>query len=124
MSSFVAQHSVGQEDIRSAATRGDWPLVERLARSSLKKSPRDRTSALLLTMSQFRQGKSEEALSSARRTLEIDSSLMQAWLIAAECESQLQHGSAAITILINANRRFPDSIQPTWALGMAYAKNE
>lgn len=119
----MTRQSTGQADIRSAASRGDWPTVERIASASLAKNSRDRTSALLLTMAQFRQGKNEAALLSAHKTIALDSSLMQAWLIAAECESQLQRSGDAITTLLEARRHFPDSIQPTWALGLAYARN-
>ncbi len=118
----IAQQRPASSDIRQAASRGDWPTVERLALGILKKNKTDRTTSLLLTMAQLRQGKPAEALASAQRTIALDSSMMQAWLLASESQTQLKRSEDAIATLKGAQRRFPDSLQPTWALGMAYAR--
>ncbi|MBL0320808.1 MAG: tetratricopeptide repeat protein [Ignavibacteria bacterium] len=118
-----AQTATQQSAMRAAASRGDWPTVERLATQSLKADKKDRVASLLLTLSQLRQGKDKEALASAHRTIAIDSSIMQAWLMASECEAQLKHPKESISLLQAAHNRFPDSLQPTWALGMAYARS-
>jgi len=109
-------------EIKNAVGRNDWQSVERLAAKSLVKSPKDRTSSLLLTMSLMRQEKLPQALASAQRTVAIDSSLMQAWLIVSECQSKLALTKESISTLLETQRRFPDSLQPTWALGMTYAR--
>lgn len=117
-----AQTATSHSAMRAAASKGDWPTVERLATQSLKAAKNDRVASLLLTLSQLRQGKDKPALASAHRTIAIDSSMMQAWLMASECEAQLKHPKESISLLQAAHKRFPDSIQPTWALGMAYAR--
>lgn len=117
-----AQKPSPTTDLRVAASKGDWPTVEVLATKALKSNRNDRLASLLLSMSQLRQGKDQEALRSAHRTIALDSSMMQAWLLASECEAQLNHANASISLLLAAQKRFPDSLQPTWALGMAYSK--
>ncbi len=119
---LVALQTPTATDIRQAASRNDWPTVERLALGILKKDKTDRTISLLLTMAQLRQGKAAEALASAHRTIALDSSMMQAWLLASESQTQLKQSEDAIATLKEAQQRFPDSLQPTWALGMAYAR--
>ena len=61
---LVALQTPTATDIRQAASRNDWPTVERLALGILKKDKTDRTISLLLTMAQLRQGKAAEALAS------------------------------------------------------------
>lgn len=116
------QNSATSQTMREAVVNSDWPTVERMATKVLVKSPRDRTASLLLTMALLHQNKLPQALNSAKKTIDIDSSLMQGWIVASECQTKLGLYDEAIGTLLQAQHRFPDSVQPTWALGMAYAR--
>jgi tetratricopeptide (TPR) repeat protein len=122
MFAIHAHAQVGGQELRDAVLRNDWPTVERVATATLKRTPNDRTASLMLTLAFLRQGKHDKALSAAERTIAIDSTLMQAYLMKAEAATNVRRGNDAIATLEDARRRFPDSIQPSWALGMAYAR--
>ncbi len=109
--------------MQQAAAKGDWKTVERLAQQTLLKHPTDRMSALLLALSLSRQSKHSEAIAACRKVYTIDPNILQVYLIESEAQSALKQSDDAIATLQRAQKQFPDSVQPTWALGMAYARN-
>lgn len=121
-SSFVFSQTPDQRSLQSAMRDKNWPEIERiLTRMSIENSS-DPNLLGIYTMSLLQQNKSEKALTFAQRSLSIDSTRMQTWLVLAECLSRTNQRDANLRTLEDAARRFPDSVQTTWALGLAYAK--
>lgn len=77
----------------------------------------------LYTLSLLEQAKIAPALSSAKRTLALDSQRIQSWLVLSECQSRSSDQLSALSTLRQALTRFPDSLQVSWAYGLALVKN-
>lgn len=109
--------------IEEAARGNDWKRVEQLSNTYLKRHPNDRPILYILPLAQMRLGRFDRALLSAQHLRAIDSLRIQPWLMISECEIALNRTSDAVSTLERARVLFPDSVQVTWALGMAYARN-
>lgn len=112
-----------QREIEDAARAGNWSKVESLATAAAKRTPNDVSTLYILTLSQLRLGKYDRALSVLQRLRSLDSVRIQPWLMISECEVALNRMPAAISTLMLARLRFPDSVQVPWALGMALARS-
>ena len=109
--------------IEDAARASDWKRVEQLSGVYLKRHPNDRSILYILPLAQMRLGKFDRALVSAQHLRAFDSLRIQPWLMISECEMALNRMSDAVSTLERVRVRFPDSVQATWALGMAYARS-
>lgn len=108
--------------IEDAARSGDWKNVEALSTSVLKRKPDDTSVLYILALAQLRLAKFDRALVSAQRLRARDTVRIQPWLMISECEIALKRVPDAVATLTAARTRFPDSVQITWALGMALVR--
>ncbi len=109
--------------LEDAARSGDWRKVEALSMAALKRKPDDTSVSYILALAQLRLAKYDRALVSAQRLRTLDTVRIQPWLMISECEIALNRSTDAVATLTAARTRFPDSVQVTWALGMALARS-
>ncbi len=121
-SSFVFSQTPDQRSLESAMRDKNWSEIERILSRMNIENTTDPNLLGIYTMSLIQQNKSDKALFFANRSLALDSTRMQAWLVLAECFARTNQRDANLNTLEGAVRRFPDSVQTMWALGLAYAK--
>ena len=112
-----------QRVLQTAVQSKNWPEIERLLSKSGIGTSTNTQLVSLYTLSLLQQNKNTQALASARRSLELDSSRMQSWLVLAECFTRNDQRAGALQTLTTASVKFSDSVQVQWALGMAYVQN-
>lgn len=123
LAGYVSAQPTDERALRQAVQLKDWPEIERLLTKMNVGATKDANLLRLLTLSLVQQNKADKAVEQARRALSADSTRLQSWLMLAECQGRLNQRDAVIRTLERAVQRFPDSVQATWALGIAYVKN-
>ncbi|MFN5377834.1 MAG: tetratricopeptide repeat protein [Ignavibacteria bacterium] len=117
----IAQ-SRDQQALQKAVQTKNWPEIERVLASMKVNASTDVTMVGLYTLALVQQNKVEQATSSARRALDLDSLRMQSWLVLAECYSRGNNRSASLDVLRRATQKFSDSVQTHLAYGLTLVK--
>ncbi len=112
-----------QRILQAAVQTKNWSEIERILSKSNIGTSTNAQLVSLYTLSLLQQNKNVQALASARRNLELDSSRVQSWLVLAECYTRNDQRARALQTLTFASSKFTDSVQVQWALGMAYVQN-
>jgi tetratricopeptide (TPR) repeat protein len=121
-STFVNSQTPDQRSLQTAVRAKNWPEIERLLSRMNIDNTVDPNLLGLYSMALIQQNKSDKALAFAKRSLELDSTRLQAWLVLAECFARTNQRDANLRTLEDAVRHFPDSVQTMWALGLAYVQ--
>jgi tetratricopeptide (TPR) repeat protein len=123
--SHVIAHGqqLDERSLQNAVQKQDWPAIERLLSKSSTGTSTNAQLNSLYTLSLLQQNKISQALVSAHRSLQLDSTRMQSWLVLAECYSRNNQRAIGLQTLTAAAKRFSDSVQVQWALGMAYVQS-